>query len=465
MKFEITLRVTTPDGDVNEGEVIVLDKGHDRHEDTGLSIDEGKALLKALQEKIVEAQAEAFCASKSACQGCRRRLRKKGRCTIRYRTVFGDIPVTSPRYYRCRCKGGRSRTFSPLTELLPDHTAPELLWLETRWASLVSFGVSARLLKNVLPIGESLNAITVRNHLHRAARRMEDELGDEQVFFIETYPRDRAAMPLPEGRITVGIDGGYVRSRDKRQPHFEVMVAKSMPEDRPNRYLGLVHTHDSRPKRRLHEVLKEQGLQENQPVTFLTDGGDTVRNMSLYMAPASEHLLDWFHITMRITVMRQYVKGLCHHNPEEGRAVDRLLRQIKGYLWNGNIHDGHRVIEELVMDLECTETNYPSIKALRKAASEFEVYIRNNAWMIPNYAERRRYGERVSTGFVESSINTVVGKRFGKRQQMRWSKPGAHLLLQTRTRTLDGTLRGKFEQWYPGLKTGDRPAEAEPQAA
>ncbi len=82
--------------------------------------------------------------------------------------------------------------------------------------------------------------------------------------------------------------------------------------------------------------------------------------------------------------------------------------------------------------------------------------------MIPNYAERQRYGERVFTGFVvvESAINTVVGKR----QQMQWSKPAAHLLLQTRTRTLDGTLRGKFEQWYPGLKTGDRPAEAESQA-
>ena len=85
--------------------------------------------------------------------------------------------------------------------------------------------------------------------------------------------------------------------------------------------------------------------------------------------------------------------------------------------------------------------------------------------MIPNYAERHCYGERVSTGFVESAINTVVGKRFGKRQQMQWSKPVAHLMLQVRTRTLDGTLRGKFEQWYPGLRTGDSRVKAEPRAA
>ena len=116
-----------------------------------------------------------------------------------------------------------------------------------------------------------------------------------------------------------------------------------------------------------------------------------------------------------------------------------------------NLHDGKEMIEHFVMDLDGIETAYASIKALRKAAGEFETYIANNAGMIPNYAERRRYGERVSTGFVESTVNTVVGKRFCKRQQMRWSKQGAHLMLQTRTRTLDSTLRQKFDQWYPGL--------------
>lgn len=77
-------------------------------------------------------------------------------------------------------------------------------------------------------------------------------------------------------------------------------------------------------------------------------------------------------------------------------------------------------------------TSIDFIKALTDADIKISMDGKG-AWMIPNYAERRRYGERVSTGFVESTVNTVVGKRFGKRQQMRWSKLGAHHMLQIRT--------------------------------
>ena len=83
---------------------------------------------------------------------------------------------------------------------------------------------------------------------------------------------------------------------------------------------------------------------------------------------------------------------------------------------------------------------------------------------IPNYAERHRYGERVSTSFVEATVNIVVGKRFTKRQQMRWSRRGAHRLLQTRTRTLDGSLRSLFGRWYPGLAV-DADAQTGPPLA
>jgi len=109
-------------------------------------------------------------------------------------------------------------------------------------------------------------------------------------------------------------------------------------------------------------VLKSQGLQANQDVTFLTDGGQEVRALTELVTPEAQHVLDWFHITMRLTV------------------------------------------------LPC---------------------------------------------LAESTVNAVISKRFAKRQQMQWTKRGAHLLLQTRTRTLDGTLRSMFERWHPGLANDD----------
>jgi hypothetical protein len=36
-----------------------------------------------------------------------------------------------------------------------------------------------------------------------------------------------------------------------------------------------------------------------------------------------------------------------------------------------------------------------------------------------------------------------------KRQQMRWTLRGAHLLLQVRTRVLNDELADVFRRWYP----------------
>ena len=71
-----------------------------------------------------------------------------------------------------------------------------------------------------------------------------------------------------------------------------------------------MQTYDEKPKRRVFEVMNGQGLQSNQLVTFLSDGGDDVREVQQYLSAESEHYLDWFHITMRITVMKQLAKGL-----------------------------------------------------------------------------------------------------------------------------------------------------------
>ena len=62
-------------------------------------------------------------------------------------------------------------------------------------------------------------------------------------------------------------------------------------------------------------------------------------------------------------------------------------------------------------------------------------------------------------------MNAVISKRFPKRQQVQWTKRGVHLLLQIRTRALDGTLRPLFERWYPGLANDNTAATVQATAA
>ena len=38
---------------------------------------------------------------------------------------------------------------------------------------------------------------------------------------------------------------------------------------------------------------------------------------------------------------------------------------------------------------------------------------------------------------------------------MQWSKPDAHVLLQTRVKTLDGELEAIFKRWYPDMDIED----------
>ena len=45
-------------------------------------------------------------------------------------------------------------------------------------------------------------------------------------------------------------------------------------------------------------------------------------------------------------------------------------------------------------------------------------------------------------------------------QQMQWSKRGAHLLLQTRVKTLNHELSAVFKQWYPDMEVEELPDAA-----
>ena len=87
-----------------------------------------------------------------------------------------------------------------------------------------------------------------------------------------------------------------------------------------------------------------------------------------------------------------------------------------------------------------------------KYVQELTTYVKNNTTTIVNYGERYRCGERISTGFVESTVNHVISRRMVKKQQMQWTPEGAHFLPQVRTQVLNDEWEATFRSWYPGFR-------------
>ena len=131
--------------------------------------------------------------------------------------------------------------------------------------------------------------------------------------------------------------------------------------------------------------------------------------------------------------------------------IDRDLARVKWLLWHGNHVDGADAADGISWDLELADNKDGAAK-LEEALSEFSSYIRKNADFIANYGDKWRNGERISSGFTESAVNQVLSRRMVKKQQMRWTKRGAHLLLQTRTQSLNGDLRKCFQRGHPDMK-------------
>ena len=457
MKFVLQMAVEDDEGHTHVEDILQLTKNTEHGYCAGLSLHESKEVLKRLQKSIILHQAESYTQTHSACPDCHQERKIKGHHAIQFRTLFGTIVIPSLRLKQCSCGDASTKSFSLLQSWLPEHCSPELQYIETKWGSCMSFNNTSSLLSDILPISTTHNGVTVRRHLHKVAQHQESELKDKPEY-ISGCANDWAKLSKPDKPITVGIDGGYVRSCTDKKSNFEVIIGKSFSKTQSSKRFGFVQTIEERPQRRLLHMLRKQGMQENQQVTFLSDGADNVRDLQFIMHPESEHVLDWFHLTMRFTVLKQFTQGLIKSDSQAGKDTDEHLTSAKWYLWHGNVENALDELENcayIFMEEDCDDTEklrYKNKKKMLKHIEELGTYVENNRYLIPNYGEKWRYGEAITSSFVESTVNEVITKRMVKKQQMQWSHLGAHYLLQARTATLNGELPDYFERWYPGLK-------------
>ena len=159
---------------------------------------------------MVDAQAVEAMARMSVCPECGSRLTVKGHHRLVYRSVFGRLSIDSPRLYQCRCSGSGRRSTSPLASCLRERTSPELQYLQAKFAALMSYGLTVRVLGEVLPLEHVLAATTIRRRVATLGRRLESSRAAIAV-------EQRRCTDLPAGRCNipqhsfvraVGIDGG-----------------------------------------------------------------------------------------------------------------------------------------------------------------------------------------------------------------------------------------------------------------
>jgi hypothetical protein len=433
-------------------EVACFQRGTLALETLGLQLSEAKQMLSSVQQVMTESQVEEYVQQQRQCSHCQQSVTSKGHHQISMRTLFGKLTIESPRLYTCSCQPQQKRSWSPVAALFSERSTPELLYQEARWASLVSYGLTVKLLEDFLPMEHQLSTSNISRHVHQIAERLEGELDEEQPSFIEGCPAQWYELPEPAAPLTVSLDGGYVHARSpesRKDGSFEVIVGKSTTGEGSTTRFGLVSGYDSKPRRRLFEVLRAQGLQMNQAITFLTDGGDSVRDLTEGHSPLAEHILDWFHITMRLTVLHQMAKGVS--TQDKGEEFEKELERVKWFLWHGNQYKALQVLDGLALDID--EEASIEARKLARTLHEFDHYIRSNSSSLPNYGDRYHNEEAISSAVAESTVNEIISKRFVKKQQMRWTRRGAHLLLQIRTQVLDDTLTATFQRWYPGMET------------
>ena len=154
---------------------------------------------------------------------------------------------------------------------------------------------------------------------------------------------------------------------------------------------------------------------------------------------------------MQVSSLGQFLKGLSRLDAEWTGELQEALEHMKWNLWHGKVKRALEWLNRIEGRMWYFASCYTRFSALARAVHALQRYLWRNGHLIPNYARRRRAGQTISTAFVELLVNSLLSKRFAKKQSMQWTPEGAHLLLQVRTRTLNGELAATFGRWYPAF--------------
>lgn len=438
MKWRVLVEVTGEDGVVTQHMISEGERTEAGQAETlGLTLAEGKATLASLQRVLVTAQADAHCHLRRRCGHCGSLRPLKDHRTRRLVSLFGVVEVRAPRFGACRCGIACRRSLTPVAEIMPDRCTPEYERVLAGMGSALPYRRAQALLAELLPLDTAPDVETVRRRTLQVGARLER---------AALVPPDEGS-PAPAQAITLATDAGHVKSvRTYQMRSFEVMIARVGNDEGQEVVFSSMPAEADRQVRQLHHVLRRLGATASTPVTILSDGADGPRSLAgaASVGPA-RHVLDWFHLAMRVQHVAQAVKGWVTAVPaatDRTTALADAVSRIRWRLWHGQTERALVLIGDTLTDLDALVEAADNRQA-RKVVTllrALETYVVGQGALIIDYAAARRRGEPISTATTESTVQRLLHRRMGANQQMRWSPRGAHQMLKVRSAVMNGTL-------------------------
>jgi hypothetical protein len=136
------------------------------------------------------------------------------------------------------------------------------------------------------------------------------------------------------------------------------------------------------------------------------------------------------------------------------------IKKLRWCFWHANVQTAESRMREILLICRLVVPETPrlgeSLAQLDCRTRELVAYVECNGGSTISYGKRHRDGRSISTAMAASAVNHVLNHRMSKRQQMRWSPRGAHLLAQVRCAVINGDLSKRlalFRQRMNALPT------------
>jgi hypothetical protein len=139
----------------------------------GLGLEEGKAVLAAVQRHLVTAQVDEHCRSRRRCDRCGAQRPLKDRRPRRLISLFGVVEVRAPRFGPCRCGVACRRSVTPVAEIMPDRCTPEYERVVAAMGAALPYRRALALLEAFFPLGDAPAVETTRQRTLQVGARLE----------------------------------------------------------------------------------------------------------------------------------------------------------------------------------------------------------------------------------------------------------------------------------------------------